>query len=163
MLKSKPCMSESCDWLSNDSIYISVRKMYTRQRHYNTDAVDFAFGLGLALAGLAYGTRGAGPDEALVEAGPYELLAGGPFGAGAAVGTGKGADVFALVAGVGFTAGGGPGFLPTPFGGGPNPPPTGKPGSIASWPCVRAFGIAPPFGGGPPPPPPPPWLKKSGW
>ena len=91
---------------------------------------------------------GAAVDEALVEAGPYELLAGGPFGAGAAVGTGKGADVFALVAGVWFLGGGGAGFLA--------PPPTGKPCWIASWPSARAFGIAPPFGGGPPPPPPPP-------
>ena len=100
---------------------------------------------------------GVAVGEALVEAGPYELLAGGPFGAGAAVGTGKGADVFALVAGVGFLAGGGPGYLPTP-------PPTGKPCWIASWPSARAFGIAAGFGTAPPPfpPPPPPWLKKSG-
>ena len=113
--------------------------------------------MGLALAGLAYGTRGAGPDEALVEAGPYELLAGGPSGAGADVGTGKGADVFAFVGGAGLMAGGGPGFLGTP-------PPTGKPGSIASCPSVRAFGIAAGLGTAPPPfpPPPPPWLKKSG-
>ena len=68
---------------------------------------------------------GAAVDEALVEAGPYELLAGGPFGAGADVGTGQGADVFALVVGARFLAGGGPGFLPTP-------PPTGKPSWIAS-------------------------------
>ena len=89
-------------------------------------------------------------DEALVEAGPYELFGGGPFGAGAPFGTGKGADVFALVAGAGFLAGGGPGFtLGTP------PPPTGKPGSIASCPSVRAFGIAAGFGTAPPPFPPP--------
>ena len=116
ILKSNPCMSESCDWLSNDSIYISVRKMCTRR--YSTDAVDLAFGFGFAPFpcpfAFPYGTMGAAVDEALVEAGPYELLAGGPFGAGAAVGTGKGADVFALVAGVGFLAGGGPGLLPTP-------------------------------------------------
>ena len=102
---------------------------------------------------------GAAVDEALVEAGPYELFGGGPFGAGAPFGTGKGADAFALVAGAGFLAGGGPGFtLGTP-------PPTGKPGSIASWPSARAFGIAAGFGTAPPPPPPPPpppWLKKSG-
>ena len=139
-IKSNPCMSESCDWLSNDSIYISVRK------GYNTDAVDFAFVFALGV-GLAYGIRGV--DEERLAIGPYELFAGGPFGAGNAR-----ADVFAVVAGVGFRAGGGPGFLPTP-------PPTGKPGSIASWALVRAFGIAPPVGGGPPPPP--PWLKKSGW
>ena len=129
ILKSKPCMSESCDWLSNDSIYISVRKMCTRQRRYNTDAVDLAFGFDFAPFpcpfAFPYGTMGAAVDEALVEAGPYELLAGGPFDAGADVGTGKGADVFALVAGAGFLAGGGLGFLPTP-------PPTGKPSWIAS-------------------------------
>ena len=89
-------------------------------------------------------------EEAFVEAGPYELFGGGPFGAGVPFGVGKGADVFALVAGVGFGAGGGPGFtLGTP-------PPTGKPGSIASCPSVRALGIAAGFGTAPPPPPFPP-------
>ena len=93
---------------------------------------------------------GAAVDEALVEAGPYVLFGGGPFGAGAPFGTGKGADVFALVAGAGFLAGGGPGFtLGTP-------PPTGKPGSIASCPSVRALGIAAGFGTAPVPPFPPP-------
>ena len=104
--------------------------MCTRQRRYNTDAVDLAFGFDFAPFpcpfAFPYGTMGAAVDEALVEAGPYVLFGGGPFGAGAPFGTGKGADVFALVAGAGFLAGGGPGFtLGTP-------PPTGKPGSIAS-------------------------------
>ena len=87
-------------------------------------------------------------EEALVEAGPYELFGGGPFGAGVPFGVGKGADVFALVVGAGLTAGGGPGFLGAP-------PPTGEPGSIASCPSVRAFGIAAGFGTAPPPFPPP--------
>ena len=73
---------------------------------------------------------GAAVDEALVEAGPYVLFGGGPFGAGAPFGTGKGADVFALDVGAGFLAGGGPGFWGAP-------PPAGKPAGRAGGPLPR--------------------------